>query len=333
MKKKYFFTFLISFIFLFSGCTNTVVKEETSNINTEDTPQKFYGLYNGEESLTNVNVNLPFMVMIENSPASRPQSGLSQADIIYETLAEGGIPRFMALFHKNSPDVIGPIRSVRSYFIDIAQELNLPFAHCGGSEDALNEIANNNSIMSINEISNSNYFWRDSKRGAPHNLYTSSSNIRDYITKSNWTIDGKIFSKFDDSFYNSQIFSNATNATLTINKLYTTSYNYNNNVYIKSMDGIDAIDADNNEPLSFSNIIIQKTDIRLSSDNLHLNINLLGEGDAIVLSKGKMVGATWKCLSDGSRTILYDTSGNEIPLSSGKTIWHIINNDTSVQIN
>ncbi|MGG7179074.1 DUF3048 domain-containing protein [Clostridium paraputrificum] len=333
MRKKYFLTLLIFFIFLFLGCNNKVVNEEISDTTSQDIPEKFYNLYTGEESLTDINNNIPFMVMIENSPASRPQSGLSQADVVYETSAEGGIPRFMALFHKNSPDTIGPVRSIRSYFIDISQEHNLPFAHCGGSEEALNEIANNNSIMSINEISKTNYFWRDPKRNPPHNLYTSSTNIRDYIRKNNWTVDGKAFSKFNSSFYTSNDLPTANNVRITMNKLYNTSYTYSNDLYLKSMDGIKAIDADNNEAISFTNIIIQKTNIKLSSDNLHLNIDLLGDGDAIVLSKGKMVSATWKHTLDSSRTRLYDDSGDEIPLSPGKTIWHIVDKSTSVEIN
>ncbi|MFQ6847416.1 MAG: DUF3048 domain-containing protein, partial [Clostridium perfringens] len=72
--------------------------------------------------------NIPFMCIIENSRAARPQSGLSEADIVYETMAEAGIPRFLAVFYENSPEVIGPVRSVRPYFLDISKEHDLPFA-------------------------------------------------------------------------------------------------------------------------------------------------------------------------------------------------------------
>lgn len=62
----------------------------------------------------------PLAVMIENSTDARPQSGLTSADIVYETVAEGGITRFMALFYCNSlSDIqVGPVRSARTYFID-----------------------------------------------------------------------------------------------------------------------------------------------------------------------------------------------------------------------
>ena len=110
------------------------------------------------------------MVVIENSKASRPQSGLNDADIVYETMAEGGISRFIALFQKNDAKVIGPVRSLRPYFIDISEEYNLPFAHCGGSDEALACVKSEN-LMSMDEMANSSSYWRDSVRKAPHNLH------------------------------------------------------------------------------------------------------------------------------------------------------------------
>lgn len=96
----------------------------------------FYAPYTGEVIDEKTSKNAAIMAIIENSNAARPQSGLVDADIVYETMAEGGIPRFIALFQKNTPPLIGPIRSARPYFINIAQEYNLPFAHCGYSDEA-----------------------------------------------------------------------------------------------------------------------------------------------------------------------------------------------------
>lgn len=271
------------------------------------------------------------MVMVENSPSARPQSGLSQADIIYETSAEGGIPRFMALFHSQSPSIIGPVRSVRPYYITLSRENSLPFAHCGGSLDALNEIKQDNSIMSINEISKEHYFWRDSTRKAPHNLYTSSEKIRSFISTTNWDVKSKNFSTFDNEYYNSNDYKTCDNILITINNHYNTSYTYNNNVYTKYMDGEKAWDMAYESPLEFSNVIIQKTDIKLGEDGLHLDINMIGEGDGLLLSNGKILDIKWKKYSELSETKIYDMNGNELPLATGKTIWHIVDNKTSIK--
>ena len=244
---------------------------------------------------------------------------------------EGGIPRFMALFHSQSPSTIGPVRSVRPYYITLSRENSLPFAHCGGSLDALNEIKQDNSIMSINEISKEHYFWRDSTRKAPHNLYTSSEKIRSFIYTTDWNVKPKSFSNFDNEYYKKDDYKACDNILITINNHYNTSYTYNNNVYTKYMDGEKAWDMAYESPLEFSNVIIQKTDIKLGEDGLHLDINLIGEGDGLLLSNGKILDIKWRKYSELSETKLYDMNGNELPLSAGKTIWHIVDNKTSIK--
>jgi hypothetical protein len=80
----------------------------------------------------------PLGVMIENHEDSRPQSGLSFADTVYEAVAEGGITRFLAIFYCQDAPIIGPIRSARTYFIDFASEYgNSPlYTHVGGANAA-----------------------------------------------------------------------------------------------------------------------------------------------------------------------------------------------------
>jgi hypothetical protein len=79
----------------------------------------------------------PLAVMIENHPEARPQSGLSSADIVYETVVEGGITRFMGVFYcaAQAKDVlVAPVRSARQFFLDMASEYNFPlYAHVGGA--------------------------------------------------------------------------------------------------------------------------------------------------------------------------------------------------------
>lgn len=84
----------------------------------------------------------PLMVMIENHEDSRPQSGLQSADVVYEAVAEGGITRFMGVFYcgvvagsQASKYDVGPVRSARTYFLDIASEYgDYPlYNHVGGA--------------------------------------------------------------------------------------------------------------------------------------------------------------------------------------------------------
>jgi len=118
-------------------------------------------------------------IMVENSPESRPQAGLEKADIVYEMEAEGGITRFLAFFYRFSSEKVGPVRSARMGFYDIATAYGVPYAHAGGNYDVLVELKDRNRrLLNLDEILTCGpCFWRISARKAPHNLYTSTDRI------------------------------------------------------------------------------------------------------------------------------------------------------------
>ncbi len=126
----------------------------------------------------------PIAVMINNAPAARPQSGLSQADMVYEVLAEGGITRLVAVYQSYHGDVtIGPVRSIRPYLIGIGDSLHALLVHAGGSTDAY-AILQGGGREHLDEITNASApFWRDSSRKAPHNLYTNEVKLREAAAK------------------------------------------------------------------------------------------------------------------------------------------------------
>ncbi|MGI6343567.1 MAG: DUF3048 domain-containing protein [Bacillota bacterium] len=80
------------------------------------------------------------LAMIDNHPNANPQSGLLDADIVYEMMAEGGITRYLAVFYSKKPELIGPIRSARYYFVQTAKAYNAPYAHVGGHDTAFRMI-------------------------------------------------------------------------------------------------------------------------------------------------------------------------------------------------
>lgn len=308
-----------------------VFDDETTPTNSTSSNLKI-SAYTGENLKDQQIGQPPFMAIIENSTAARPQSGLASADIVFETMAEGGIPRFIAIYQKESPKKIGPIRSTRPYFIDIAKEYALPFAHCGGSEEALNEIKSSSSIMSINEIANGSYFYRDKNKKSPHNLFTSADNIRKFIKDKGLktTIISNL--SFDEKSFQDTSLEKITNINIKLNSNYETSYSYKNDKYQKSMDGKLATDEDTKSPLSFENIVIQTTSLKLQEDNLHIDVDLVGKGDALVFSQGKMKKVTWQKKDESSPTQLLDSQGNKVAFSQGNTIWHIIDKSSKLDV-
>ncbi|MBI4099662.1 DUF3048 domain-containing protein [Candidatus Microgenomates bacterium] len=134
----------------------------------------------------------PLGVMIENSKAARPQSGLSAADVVYEAVAEGGITRFMAVFYCQDTDIVGPVRSARTYFLDWISEYGSSplYAHVGGANtpgpaDALGQIERYGwgAFNDLNQFSvGFPTFWRDYERLGPdtateHTVYSATSKL------------------------------------------------------------------------------------------------------------------------------------------------------------
>lgn len=332
MRKKFLLSILSIFIISTLTSCSSLESIESNSKNISEITQKedtFKYPFTGIKTNEDPQKKTPYMVVVENSKASRPQSGLSFADIVYETSAEGGIPRFIAIYHSNTASKIGPVRSIRPYFLTISKEYILPIAHCGGSKEALNEVKKDSSIMSINEMTNGKYYYRDTKRKAPHNLYTSSETILQAINDKKYNLKAESSLKFDNEFFNNDL-KQALNITIKPNNVYETSYIFKNGTYTKFMDGEVAKDAITNSPLTFTNIVVQKTDITLQTDNSHLNIDLVNSGEGYVFSNGKVIEMKWSKNSQYDNTKLYDLDGNEIALSEGNTIWNIVDSQSKI---
>lgn len=307
----------------------TFNEEDSVDYNYENISLETLSPYTGNILESNSIDNIPFMCIVENSREARPQSGLSEADIVYETMAEGGIPRFLAVFYENSPEVIGPVRSVRQYFLDISKEHDLPFAHCGGSAQALAIISSDDSLNSINEIANGSAFWRDNTRKAPHNLYTSAKNIRDFISQKGYSYSKDNNLKFiDNALLSSSNYISELN--LNLSNYYNTSYKYVDGFYEKYMDKELSTDKNTGKPLKFKNIVIQLTDMSLQADNTHLDIDLVGSGEGYLLSNGRMEKIHWEKGDSDSKTILKTENNTPVYLSRGNTIWHIVDKKSSL---
>ncbi|MGV8980698.1 DUF3048 domain-containing protein [Clostridium sp.] len=337
-KSKLLLCIIISACFISVGCTKKVEPIATPSPSTPakteapvKTQQKYISPYTGEEVKKETLDNIAVLAIVENSETARPQSGLTAADIVYETMAEGGIPRFIALFQSGDSKKVGPIRSARSYFLDISKEYNLPFAHCGGSQEALDEIKNE-SLMSMNEMTYASTYWRDSYRKAPHNLYTSTDKLRGLIKTKNFIKAPTVKLKFDKGYWDNPDFPKASAVLLKMNKYYNTSYSYKDGFYLKSMDGKSSTNNEDKLPLAFKNIVVQITSINTQKDGIHLDIALVGTGDGYVISNGKFVKMHWSKKYPTSQTLLTDEKGNDLPLNPGKTWWNIVDKSTLIDI-
>jgi hypothetical protein len=342
LRHKKTLLIVLSLMFLVSGCksktstgkiTDPALSSNSASTPNNPTGQKYYAPYTGEEVSKEVANNVAFMSIIENAPAARPQSGFTEADIVYEAMAEGGITRCLALYQKDNSAKIGPVRSMRTYFIDLAYEYNLPFAHCGGSHDALDRIKNENP-MSLDEMYNGAFYWRDQTiKIQEHNLYTSTDKMKALISEKGYIKSPTVKLNFDKAYWDTLNATVANNVIVKFNGEYTTAYSFKDGLYYKSMNKVPTLNKENSKPVAVKNVVIQKVNYRTRTKELYLDADLVGQGDGYIISNGKAQKVTWSKADLHSQTIFKDETGKLVPLNPGKTWWHLLDQNANLTIN
>jgi hypothetical protein len=301
----------------------------------------------------------PLGVMIENSIDARPQSGLSGADTIYEAVAEGGITRFLAIFYCQDAGEVGPVRSARTYYVDFASEYaDFPlYAHVGGANqpgpaDALGQI-DTYGWTGYNDLNQFSIgfptFWRDYGRlpnvATEHTMYSSTDKLLDYAaTTRGLTNVDKQGNSWDKNFVPYQFTDDAPSVqrpvSQSIHLEFWTSdpnyyvdwaYNPKTNLYARSNGGKSQMDKDTGKQLTAKNVVILEMIEDNANDGYVANDHLLfedkGTGKAVVFKDGKRINGTWEKDTRTSRTIVRDTSGNQIKFDRGLIWFEILPTD------
>lgn len=259
-------------------------------------------------------------IMIENSPAARPQSGLAAAEIVFEAIAEGGITRFLALYQTSQPSLIGPVRSVRPYYVSWLAPFQASVAHVGGSPRALAEIRNGK-YRDIDQFFNGAYYWRSKDRYAPHNVYTNFEKLNQLNQKRGFTnsqIEAlarqkpKAAKKIDVKKINLRISSPLYNSFYT--------YNSNENNYTRWQAG--KIHQDREAGVIKTDAVIGMLvkEKKVMEDGYREDIEVIGSGKAYIFQNGTMLEATWKKSGQFNPLKFYDQAGKEVALNRGK-LW------------
>ncbi len=276
-------------------------------------------------------------VMIDNHPDALPESGISQAKIVYEAPVEGGLTRYLAIFDsKQAVAEVGPVRSARAYFLDWLQEYgNGLYMHSGGSPEALSAIKAKN-IFDANEFFWGQYYRRSQDRQAPHNLYTSSENWAKIVERYGST--SSLFSADKAWKYTKlvgQTIGKSGGLTIPFSTDYSVVWTYDakNLNYMRSTNGSQEIDKDGTE-VRARNILVQITNVQdvANDDKGRQAITTVGSGDAIILKKGSVTYGTWKKNSLAGRTRFYDKNKKEVVLAPGNTWVEIVPNTVNVQV-
>jgi hypothetical protein len=269
--------------------------------------------------------------MLDNlSPDARPQSGLDKASLVFETLAEGGITRFMAVYLENDAGTIGPVRSTRLYFNSWAAALGVIFGHDGGNVDALQQLPTLTTVYDVDADKVTGPYHRISTRAAPHNEYTSTQSLRLYAQDHGGAVTGSRMSLPHKS--DAPLSQRPAHFTLNIQFSYGDYnvqwvYDRTANGYLRLMGGSPHVEATTGKQLSARNVVVMFTDETPASDPFTpgaIHLRTEGTGKATVYEDGTAIAATWSKADVDAPLQWLDGKGNPIPLNRGNTWVEVV---------
>lgn len=311
----------------------------------------------------------PLAVMIENSPDARPQSGLTNADAVFEIVAEGGITRFMGIFFCNAQaqdTTLAPIRSARTYFIDYASGFNRPlYTHVGGAEvagpaDALSQLSQygwtlQNDINGLFTVGYPEFVRNADRLGKPvateHTVETTTEYLWKIGQKRGWTNmspemkQGKTVVPGSDwkTGYKPWVFEKEAAASGTVKTLsydfwsgysdFAVKWDYDetSHMYKRTMAGEPHVDLNNKQQIMAANVIVLLTTEKGPIDEKkHMLYGTTGSGDAIIFKDGSAIQAHWNKKERESALTFTDSKGKDIPLARGLTWISVLSKTNKV---
>ncbi|HHV66017.1 MAG TPA: DUF3048 domain-containing protein [Peptococcaceae bacterium] len=270
--------------------------------------------------------------MIDNQGTKcLPQGGLDKAQVIYEIIVEGGLTRLMPIFWGVEPNLVGPVRSSRHYFLDYAMEHDAIYVHFGWSPRAIEDIRK----LKINNIdgvgSGGSIFW-DLTNDVNNwqDSYTSMEKIQNYSSKAGYSKSTEkdlvfTYNKEDIELINGV---KAENIFIKYSASYNCSYTYDvtTGLYKRFKEGQPQVERVTGKQLMVKNIIIQRVknyDIKGDTEGRQ-ELDTVGSGSGMYITLGKAINIKWSKSKRNSATQYTDENGNEISLNPGQTWVQIV---------
>ncbi len=277
----------------------------------------------GEKEFT----NRPVLVTINNHPHARPQSGIAQADIVYEMVAEANVTRLLALYQSELPERIGPVRSARDYFIEIANGLDAFYVAHGYSPEA-RQILASGVVDHINGMQyDGTLFNRSKDRKAPHNSYTTGEHVLQGMEKVGASIEIEKMPPF--SYYESAegakmgAIASVIDVRFGVSEDFHHVYTYDTltQQYSRSSSGHLTTDKDTLEQVSLSNVLFFEVPHQTIDEQGRQQLNLTSGGRAYLFQAGIMKEIEWQQI-DG--ILVPIENGLPAMLVPGKSWVHLV---------
>jgi len=280
-------------------------------------------------------------VMIDDQGDARPQSGLSQASIVWQAPAEGGIPRYEALFQAGEPAAVGPIRSSRLYFIAWAAEWNAVYLHVGGSPQAMALLKSAQGrgqvVWNADEFRwGSSYMWRIKERFAPHNVYTDFKHMQ-LLVKNVGAAPTMTYTPAWQFAPDAPVEQRPVGGAIVVPypaNLITYQYDRTTNTYLRTVTAEGPqVDAGTKVRIAPKNVIVLAMSFAPLNDGSkkhRLEAQFVGTGTAWISTNGVTVKGSWKKASITAQTLLFGPDGKPVTLTAGQTFVNVVGIGTAV---
>jgi hypothetical protein len=264
-------------------------------------------------------------VKIENSVDARPQTGLNAADMVWEEVVEGGITRFVAVYHSTLPAQVGPIRSVRPMDPAIAAPLHGLFAFSGGQRPFVDAVAGAG-LQVLSHDAGAGGFFRLRTRYAPHNVYGDPAAFLAQADPAHLAAPGPQFAIAGPAQQPTAVTAgapaNAVNLKLSGVSYPTWSWDPAGQ-WLRAERGTPAVEADGTR-LRAANVVVLRVDVvntRFTdpAGNSVPETVMVGTGQALVATGGRVLNVTWTKNSPGEPVALTGPDGLPVLLAPGNT--------------
>jgi hypothetical protein len=279
----------------------------------------------------------PFAAMIDNIKEARPQFGLGGADVVYEAPAEGGIPRLMPIFLRDNVDEksIGPVRSARHYFVDLADEYRVALVHIGASPQGFDALRGTG-LPDLDEQRGDPGFTRVRNRVAPHNAFVSTTSVRDALHQRGTTLKPSVGPLRFGTYAPGPEPASTIKIAYPGGEHYKVEYDYDSGkqVYDRIMDGQPHKDGATGEQYAATSVVIQYADVEpIPGDTAgRVDVTLVGSGKGILIAQGTQVPLEWSKASLSDATHFKRTDGAPFELPSGQVWVQIVPLDTQLSV-
>ena len=282
----------------------------------------------------------PIAVKISNYPPKyvRPQSGLGQADLVFEHLTEGAITRFTAVFYDTMPEDVGPIRSGRLIDLEIPAMYDAAFAYSGSSIGVSYKLSEVDFRARILRTNVPGYYRTGEDKPFEHTLYGDPAAWWEVLEErgenraAQLAAPGMVFAEAPPE---------GGEAAEHININYQDSvivdweYDEDSGRYWRWADGEEHVDQNTGEQISAANVVVvfatHKTDYTICETQVgdaclaySVEIQIMGQGDALVFRDGRQYEATWRREERHDMLTFYDAAGDPLPLQIGNTWFQMV---------